>query len=220
MALTFTPGEGTNPDGSTFADPNSGSFQVRSGGRSVEPVKVTNELTGEEEWDYEVENYEEETEGFNEDDYIDALIEATPDIYKAIEWAENTQTEEWMTRYNLMVENGDLDEINKAIEELMNLYHEENGEPDDAFEETEAEPIEQEEVDSVVETLVNNEPEGMETAYSFLQQAEQTEDPIHREVLMASAEFHNQTTDASTLIQRLVDKHGIETLAPYIRELI
>ena len=42
MAMTYTPGEGVNADGSTFADANAGSFQRRSGGGTIEPVKISN----------------------------------------------------------------------------------------------------------------------------------------------------------------------------------
>ena len=218
MAYEFSPAEGLNPDGSSFIDVNGGTFIKRSGGGEVAPSITTNELTGEREIDYEVENFEEPTDGFDEASYVDALISTTPNFHDAVSWANKTQTEGWIERYNDLMD-GSLEDINKGVEELMALYEAENDVEEVApDEEVETEPVSQEQVNDALDVLSSNEPLGMEQAYAFLEQAQATDNPIEREVLMAAGEFHSQQTDANTIIQRLLGKFSPEQLAPFVKD--
>ena len=222
--MTYTPGEGVNADGSTFADPNAGSFQVRSGGRSIDAVKVTNELTGQEEWDYEVENYQEETEGFSVDDYADALAETTPNLQDALKWAVNGGlTPEQVQEHDRLMDSDDPGVLNDAIDKLMNAFYEQNGEPvaaTDEVDEPEMEPITEEEVDNTISSLTTNEAGGTEVAFQFLKQAEQTENPMERDLLMSAASFHRGEQSASFLIQQAIERYGQDAIAPFVRKMM
>lgn len=221
MAMTFTPSEGVNQDGSTFADSNAGTFDVRSGGKSVDAVKVTDELTGQETWDAEVANYREDNGGFNVDDYADSLAETTPHLSQALQWAGNGGlTPQQQAEHDEAMESDDPDVLNRALEKLMDAFFQENSvsESDWIDEEVEVEPVSQEEVNDVVDELTSNEPEGTETAFQFLQQAQASEDPMERELLIMSSQFHRGESSASFLIQKAIDRYGQDAIAPFIRK--
>ena len=108
------------------------------------------------------------------------------------------------------------------INRLLDAFYEER--VGDDFEENETdevfEPPTQEEVDQTVDTLIEAEPEGTEKAIEFLQAADASEDPIERDLLMMSAQFHRGEAEASFLIQQAIERYGQDAVAPYVRRLM
>ena len=173
-----------------------------------------------------MEDVELEDEGSSdyEADYIEAIFESEPDLHQAIAWAERNLPESFLEDYNAAIDSDDWDDVHQAINRLLDLYYEENPEEEEEFEENETdevfEPPTQEEVDQTVDTLVKAEPEGTEKALEFLQAADASEDPIERDILMMSAQFHRGEAEASFLIQQAIERYGQDAVAPYVRRLM
>ena len=61
------------------------------------------------------------------------------------------------------------------------------------------------------------EPQGTEIAYQYLQVAEQSEDPVYRDVAMATAEFHRGQMTAEEAINSVLECHTMEDAARIYR---
>lgn len=147
---------------------------------------------------------------FDEDAYIEALLESEPDLQDSLQWAQSALPQEMIAEFNDAINNGDIDEINKQLEWLLTLYREENAE---AFEDAEVEPITDEDFQEAYAGLTEQEPQGTELAFQYLQAAEQSDDPVYRDVAMATAEFHRGQMTAEEAINAVLERHSIEDAA-------
>lgn len=155
---------------------------------------------------------------FDEDQYIGALLESNPQIAVAQAWAEQNLPQEWLDEYNQQIESGSLDELHEALEWLLQQYAEHgDSEVTEATEESESEEDndlegltfndlseeEQEEVQSVVSDLYEQEPLGTEVAEQWqhaAQEAETSGDTAFALVAAATAATHSgQMTSAEAV---------------------
>ena len=58
----------------------------------------------------------------HEEEYIETLMESNPYISKAIEWGADNLPQDYLDLYNSRVENGNLDELHAAVEDLIDRY--------------------------------------------------------------------------------------------------
>lgn len=155
---------------------------------------------------------------FDEEDYIATLLESDPNIQASIEWASTALPPEMIEKFNNAINTGDIDSINKELEWLINLYLTENAE---AFEDgdEEIEEISDAEFADAVEGLMEMEPAGTETAFAFLEAAQQTEDPAFKDAYRLTAQYHRGEIGSEDAIQSMIERHGLNAAAAVFREL-
>lgn len=157
--------------------------------------------------------------GFNEEEYTAALLESNPEIPKALDYALDHAPQGFIDEYNAAVDAGNLDKIHQMLELMLKEYHEFS--PVD-------EPIEDEPGDDsvamddevsdadfsdAVDGLNNAEAGGTEVAYTFLEAAEQSEDPLYKDFCMATASFHRGEVSSDEAINTIINKYGMKEAA-------
>jgi len=154
-------------------------------------------------------------------EYVEALFDADPRLDKAVAWGSETMTKEERELYNADIESGDPDRLHKSLDWLLSKYEREaDGEPQTPEEEPELEPLDQEEISREVDALLETEPAGMETAYSYLEAAEKhQDDALYSAMMRSTADFHAGKTTAAEAIQKLSDRFGAEKVARYYKQL-
>ena len=217
-AYTYTPS--VNDDGSYNLD--NGTLIARSGGGRVDAVFEEDEMTGERQYLIEQEDLESDLDyaPATEDEYIQAITELYPDLQDALDYAFHNWTPELIEDFNNKVDGGDFDGFVPLIEELMEEYRStvsapvENQIPDDA-------DVTQEEIDEALEPMLESEPEGMETAYNWLQAAEdyQVSNPVFSAVCAATAAFHNNEMTASEAISSVIDNYPMKDVIRIYKHL-
>ena len=176
--------------------------------------------------DVELES-EQDPLSFNEDAYIDALLESNPLIREAQAWANENLPGPVLDQYNDAIDNGDLKQLNEAIEWLVSEYQsaapteevqevEEESEVDDLSEE------EQEILDKTVDLLSQQEPEGEYVADQWqdaVHQAEESGDETYAMVAAATAAFHAGDVTAEEAINYCLQNTDLKDLARVYKHL-
>ena len=78
--------------------------------------------------------------------------------------------------------------------------------------ETDATKVTQEEIDAVIEPMLEAEPEGVESAYNWLQPAEeyQSSNPVYAAVCSATASFHDGSMSAEEAISTVLENYPMD----------
>ena len=78
--------------------------------------------------------------------------------------------------------------------------------------ETDATEVIPEEIDAVIEPMLEAEPEGMESAYNWLQAAEeyQSSNPVYSAVCSATASFHDGSMSAEEAISSVLENYPMD----------
>ena len=167
---------------------------------------------------------------YREEQYIEALIEANPEITAAQQWAVENLPDEWVEEYDKMIETGDLDELNKAVEWLLEQYasrpQSSQPDPQEVQEEDETEDLTDEEheiLNTVVEDLQQQEAMGQEVAADWqyaVQQAEEAGDDAYAHVAAATAAFHDGDVTAEEAIAFCLENVPLKDLARVYRHMM
>ena len=208
-AMTFSPG--VNDDGTYNID--AGFVSVgRSGGQYETPYHE-NQETGERQYLIEEQDFQSDGDYMPtvDEEYQQAIQEVYPDIQDALQYALHNKLHDWIIDFNNKIDGGDFDEYVPLIEELMEEYRSTIAAPVDELE-TDAPEVSEEEIDAVIEPMLEAEPEGMETAYSWLQAAEQhqTSNPVYSAVCAATASFHDGSMSADEAISTVLENHPLD----------
>ena len=165
---------------------------------------------------------------FNEYEYIEALIEANPEITAAQQWAVENLPDEWVEDYDKMIESGSLEEMNKAVEWLLEQYASGQVESDSESQEVQEEEgndlteEEHEILNTVVEDLQQQEAMGQEVAADWqyaVQQAEEAGDDAYAMVAAATAAFHDGDVTADDAIAFCLENVPIKELARVYKQM-
>ena len=154
---------------------------------------------------------------FSEDEYIEDLLSTLPvDHNTMVYWAAENLSPEWIQLYDSLIDSEDLDSLHQALEMLTKEYLEANPQPENVEEEEE---ISDDEFTEAFETLNQSEPLGTETAYAFLEAAEQTEPGAYQDALILSAQYHRGEINAQDAFETLINKYGVSAAAKVYRDL-
>lgn len=154
---------------------------------------------------------------FDEGSYIAAALDALPvDHSTMVNWAAENLSPELIQYYDNLIDGDDLDSLNEALEFLTKQYLEANPELEQVEEEQD---ISDEEFTEAFETLNQSEPLGTETAYAFLEAAEQSEPGAYQDALILSAAYHRGEIDAQDAFEALINKYGVTAAAKVYRDL-
>lgn len=173
---------------------------------------------------------------FNEGDYIDAIYESNPQLNAAIEWGGENLTQPELDSYNRAVESGSLDELNEAVQWILNRYEQEGFAPpqtttDEVEEQSgegeslldsdtieRVESLSDDEADyltDVVDTLASNEPAGAEYAEqweNYAVQAEDAGDTCASFVAAMTAQYHAGSISAEEAIATAMNNFDLKDL--------
>jgi hypothetical protein len=217
MALTVSPSvdaEG-NYTGSSIEQHSEGLWKGDQGYIQLDNGDYTNAFA-----DVEIE--EDDSSAFQEDSYVDALVESVGGRaqYNAMtEWAYQTQSPDVIEWFNSCIDSDDLNQLNQAIEWLANQYAEANAEAlaeasvtseEESLEDTDPtdvdewfETISDEVIDAELDTLLT---------YEFgEQEAEQLES--------AAQYFDANTTEASVIMYGIAVANGQVSIEDAIQQV-
>lgn len=161
---------------------------------------------------------------FDTDDYADSVVAAYPDLPSALAWGEENLPADRIDAYNNAVDSDDPAEFMPLIEKLLEDFRDSNGEP--VAEEQEGEPLEEfepptdEEVDTVIDELYEQEPQGEEVAQEWqavAQQAKAQGNETYAGVAAATAAFQAGEVTAEEAIQFCMDNYDRDELAKVVR---
>ena len=164
---------------------------------------------------------------FDEDAYVQALMDSNPDISKAQDWAVENLPEEWLDEYNKTIDTGNLDDLHKAVDWLMRQYGERTinePEPDTTQnieedpEEPEMEELSEEETEilnNAVDNLERQEamPEYVNDWQEQVELAQESGDETYAQVAAATAAFHAGQVTAEEAIDFCLSNCDLKDLA-------
>ena len=138
---------------------------------------------------------------------VEATHELYPDLDQILDFAIATYGDEITQMYDDAIENDDWATVHNFLESWS-----------EEFRETQT-SASHEEVNQELDQLAEAEPEGLETAFELLQQAEQTDNPIESEMLQMASAFHKGDISANDAIQQMLNKYPLEQLIPLYNHL-
>ena len=156
--------------------------------------------------------------------YVADLMQLNPEIPDALEWAHQTQSEEWIDQYNAAIDSDDYGQLNAAIEELLSLYaNAEEYEPEEV-DDSEEEPLEEEEQEyaaEIIEELTSAEPSFVESLEmdELAEEALQAGNPCLADAAMLSAMFHREEISAEDALEHLFKNYSnaeLQQVAEYL----
>ena len=149
-----------------------------------------------------------------EESYVEAILQTYPDLHLAQEWALRNYPPEKLEDFNNAMESFNPDEMMPRIEELMENY--ENSLPDEPHpnDVEELDIPSEEEIYSAFDEGQMSEPEGLETAYEWMDLAEQTQtsNPVFSDVARLTAMFHNGEISSEDAWATALEKHPLHEL--------
>ena len=165
---------------------------------------------------------EEEEFSYDEDDseYISALYELNPELGDAVEWSREAFTPDEVEWYNAMIDSPDLDDLNEAIEFLLDKYQDyvdnlvlepEDFPDEDEYEEEYYEDEEEYETESEWENITEEQVEQLEAVTSELLELEPNPELVDewQEVLEAADEEGDETLAAVAAAIRSVHESSM-----------
>ena len=179
--------------------------------------------------DYE-EQVEEQTADDLTEEYATLVFNANPEISDAIEWAMDNLHPDLLALHNHRIDSGDYDEINAAVEELIQQYrdapdyeeydysdeYEEYGE-DDGYITYDLEElgIDDDTVVEVIQELQVADPGGEEFAAEHIEAAQQCAaigNDCGRDMSTLAAQFHMGQIDAADAINWMTENYDDEEI--------
>ena len=222
-AMTFTPGISIGADGQEHYDVENGTLTSRSGFQSEDVVSY-NEATGETNILITEEDLQQDADYTPDitEEYLSSVLEAYPNLEEAQNWAFNNWTDQQVEDFNKAVNTGEPSEMMPKIEQLMEEFY--NAEPEVAS--VEEEPTNEITAEAIVEaydTLNQQEPEGLESAYEWMNAASQAKDAgdeVMADVLSLTAEFHRGNITAEEAFQQALERHPTDKLAAVYQQMM
>lgn len=215
-AYTFTPE--VNDDGSY--DVENGNLSTGYRGGTIEPSFFEDEVSGERHYQITEQDLQQDADYVAdiEDDYITAIHELHPNLALAQQFAADNWLAEDLQTFNNLMDVGELDEIMEAIEKLMEEFDASGFAPVEAVEEPE---VQQEEFDDAISQLLEEEPQGNEMAFDWMNAAVefQQTNPVYSAVAAQTAAFHRNEVTQSEAISNLLERYTIAELAPIYKHL-
>ena len=179
---------------------------------------------------------------FDEEAYISSLYEANPQLADAIEWGTDNLTQDQLSVYNQLVDSSDLNDVNRAVDWILEQYRENanqvaTAEPENLTDEDESgsyledETIERienlsdedaEMLSDAVDDLSNTAPMGVEAAnywLDFAQQADESGNAVASLVATATAAYHRGELSAEEAISECLNQCDLQELADVYRQL-
>lgn len=142
--------------------------------------------------------------GFNEEAYLNAMVEADPVISEAIAWGTQNLPAEVIAQYNEVIENtDDLEELHKAVNWIVDTYNASMPEP-------EAEQISQPEEQEAEESHDAEDTADQLEAHS--QDAAMRGDEVLADILEQMSLVQRGMISQEECDSRLTVKHGMEEL--------
>ena len=168
---------------------------------------------------------------FDESEYIDALIEANPKIPAAQQWCMDNLPAEWIDDYNKQIESGSLDEMNQAVEWLLEQYGQRqtvdnrSQEQEEMPEDPEMDELSEEETEilnNAVDNLERQEaiPEMAADWQEEVEIAQQSGDETYATVAAATAAFHAGQVSAEEAIDFCLTNCDLKELARVYNNLL
>ena len=177
-----------------------------SQGRSIYTPRVDDEIEG-----------ENTTVGFDFTDYGHTFRDSVGGShYDAVtSFAADYFDESLTSKFDKAVDAGNITQFH----ELFELFQQAYLQSDEAVQQAEEEP--QEELEEVsdrdfaeaVEQLNQTEAAGTEVAYQYLEAADQSDDPVYRDVCIATSSFHRGELSSQDAIDSVIQKHGLAKAA-------
>ena len=167
---------------------------------------------------------------FNEGEYIEALIEANPEIPVAQQWCLENLPAEWIDEYNRQIESGSLDEMNQAVEWLLEQYAQRQDptsntpELEEMPEDPEMDELSEEETEilnNAVDELERQEamPEYVDDWQEQVDIANESGDTTYAMVAAATAAFHAGEVTADEAINYCLNNGNLKDLARVYKHL-
>ena len=219
QAYTYSPS--VNDDGSYNLD--SGTLVARSGGGRVDAVYEENQMTGERQYLVTEEDHQQDGDYHRstDEEYISYIHELYPNMNEMLAFGKDFYSPEFIIDFNNAINSEDDAEMWKYLEMLAADYEANVGssvEEETLTDETEVSP---EEIEEAIQPMLETEPEGMETAYGWLQQAEeyQVTHPVYSAVCAATASFHDGSMTASEAISSVIDNYPMKDVLAIYKHL-
>ena len=175
-------------------------------------------------------NDESDLTSFDEDEYIELLIDSNPVFPHALQWASENMSESELEEYNRLIDTSDLDDLHMAMDWLVEQYQMFG----DASEADEPEQVEE---DLVEEELTESDKMAINAAVHQLNQsealdymvddwmeqgeiAEQSGDETYAAVAAATAAFHAGEVTAQEAIDYCMNTCSMKELARVYKHLM
>jgi hypothetical protein len=175
----------------------------RGGWSSSANDYIQDEETGELHHVFDNVSLESEDEGFNQDSYYTDLANSDPRIIPALSWAGQNLDASIIESYNASLDQGDLDQVYRTLEYILNAYQE-----DQSLSEIEEEPT-----DTLTDEAVNTEIESLQQAYpdqelvqEFMAAAVSSDNEAEQTLYYLAAEFHAGRISAEAAIQEAYNR--------------
>ena len=177
-------------------------------------------------------NDESDPMSFDEDEYVELLLESNPKFYHAQQWAIDNMSEEELEEYNRLIDTSDLDDLHMAMDWLVEQYEKfadftEDSEPEQVEEEEEVDDEELTESDRMaINAAVHslNKSEALDyMAADWIEQgeiAEQNGDETYVAVAAATAAFHAGEVTAQEAIDYCMANCSMKELARVYKHLM
>ena len=178
---------------------------------------------------------------FDEEAYISSLYDANPQLANAIEWGTENLTEDQLEIYNKLVDSSDLNDVNRAVEWILEQYIENanqvaTAEPETSTDDESGSYLEDETIERIenlsdedaemlsdaVDDLSATEPMGFEAAnhwLDFAQQADESGNAVASLVATATAAYHRGELSAEEAISECLNQCDLQELAAVYQQL-
>ena len=165
---------------------------------------------------------------FDEDAYVEALLESHSEFRQAQAWANENMPSALLEQFNNAIDNGDLGELNEAVEWLVNEYRsaaEAQPEMEETIEDPEMDELSEEETEilnKTVDLLEKQEPAGEEIAQDWqeaVEQAQEVGDDTFAMVAAATAAFHSGEVSAEDAVNYCLNNANLKDLARVYKHL-
>ena len=171
----------------------------------------------------DVEIEQEESFEYDDEEYIENMYETLPGLAEAVAWSADNFTPDEAEWYNAMIDSEDIDDLNEAVEFLLQRWTdsalvEDSSEVEEEYDD---EDLREEDVDDALDYLNSQEAGGMEQAMVWMEAANDSVDssPSYSDVCYATAEFHNGEMSAQEAVDFVVDKWGLAEAARIYRHI-
>jgi hypothetical protein len=167
---------------------------------------------------------------FNEDEYVELLLESNPKFYHAQQWAIDNLSDVELEEYNRLIDTSDLGDLHKAMDWLVEQYEQfadvpEASEPEQVEEEVEEEDLTESDkmaINAAVHSL--NQTEALDYLaddwQEHVQYAEQSGDETYATVAAATASFHAGEVTAQEAIDYCMSNCNMKELARVYKHLM
>ena len=164
---------------------------------------------------------------FNEDEYIEALLESNPHYSDAQRWATENLSDDELEEYNRLIDSSDLDDLHEAMEWLLEQYEQYGDLSVDDLEDVDDEisgltPEETQILSDAVDSLQEQEPDEyvVDSWKVAALEADASGDPTYAMVASATASFHAGELTADEAISYVMESCDLKDLSRVYKYLM